>query len=332
MCQQSSKDMSEKYNILISSAGSSSAENCIDALLQQDELDLRLVVIDADSLAAGLHRVDTSYVVPSVGDESYWENLIEICKREEINVILPTIYIEIVEYCRQAPKLKELGIKSLLPNAAVASQLASKWKQYELITKLGLLQPNTQHSQNLIDYTPYRFGAILKPEYGSGSRRVLRAGSETEALQFITNAKEPYIIQEIIDAREITVDLVANTESKIVALLGRERLRVKGGMSVATKTVDISHVYQYIELLVSELHIVGPANIQFFYESGRQPMFFDINVRFAAGGLPLSTVLGINMPLITVKLALGMKVNRKIDYPIDMTMLRYYTYIVKKIN
>ena len=74
--------------------------------------------------------------------------------------------------------------------------------------------------------------------------------------------------------------------------------------------------------------IIGPGNIQCILNKKRC-YFIEINTRFAAGGLPLTVASGVNIPLICIKLMLGHKIQKNIDYITNLRMIRFLTEIIR---
>jgi carbamoyl-phosphate synthase large subunit len=134
-----------------------------------------------------------------------------------------------------------------------------------------------------------------------------------------------YIAQPLISAREFTVDGLADNESKLVGMIPRERIITRDGLAVVTRTVDEPQITEMIKKIVSFGKLHGPFAIQYFKTLENRFLFIDVNTRFAAGGLPLSVQAGVNIPLETVKLALGKKVSINHEYKKNLTMIRYYT-------
>ena len=104
-------------NVLITSAGVSSAVNVIKALRLQKEFSISIIASDADELASGLHLADYSYVSPPIKDiESYLEFLYELCRKHRINAIYPCYSKELYHISTANQDFEALGAKTLLPS------------------------------------------------------------------------------------------------------------------------------------------------------------------------------------------------------------------------
>ncbi|NIW12662.1 MAG: hypothetical protein GWN31_01720, partial [Candidatus Thorarchaeota archaeon] len=78
------------HNILVPSAGGPAAICCIKALRMSSEK-CKITSVDPNPLAAGFFLSDKSYVVPLAKNEkSLMEMSVKICKKETIDIIMPT--------------------------------------------------------------------------------------------------------------------------------------------------------------------------------------------------------------------------------------------------
>ena len=79
--------------------------------------------------------------------------------------------------------------------------------------------------------------------------------------------------------------------------------------------------------LLDVIKIIGPSNIQCIKHKNTYK-FFEINTRFSAGGLPLSTESGINFPILLIKILLNENIDKnKLDYKENLYMSRYLAEI-----
>jgi carbamoyl-phosphate synthase large subunit len=137
----------------------------------------------------------------------------------------------------------------------------------------------------------------------------------------VSRLKRP-IIQEYIEGREFTIDLVADGKGNVLAVVPRERLEVKAGIVSKGRTVRDEKLSNCARRIAEALGIVGPCNIQCRLRDN-VPTFFDINPRFSAG-LPLTTAAGVNAPLILLQLALGLPTKKTYEFRPGIYMARYW--------
>lgn len=104
-------------------------------------------------------------------------------------------------------------------------------------------------------------------------------------LPILTQQEEKeYIIQEFLEGREFSVDVLFDMEGKILNILTRERIEVDSGIAIATRTFFIDDVIQIIEFLSDKLIFRGMVNFQFFESNGIYKLT-DINPRFGGASI-----------------------------------------------
>ena len=77
-------------NILITGAGGPAAVGVIKSLKGLNTFRHKLIAVDSDELAVGLHLCSAGYVIPKINEENYYDELKKVIKKENIDLILPT--------------------------------------------------------------------------------------------------------------------------------------------------------------------------------------------------------------------------------------------------
>lgn len=311
-------------NILVTTAGSTSGVNCIMALKHQEEMEINIVASDLHNYAAGLYLANKYYLVPPFSIEvKYLEAIINICKKEKIDVVLPTFSSDIYLFSKYASELTSNGVNFFISPFTTVELFRNKLHSYAFFKTNNIPTPDTKL---LSEINTFKYPIFIKPIIGSGSKKAIRINNDQELYCCTTaeNANQ-YIFQPYITAPEFTVDILVGNTNKIEGLVARQRLKTKDGIAIVSRTVDSTPILPIISRILSEIEIRGPINIQYFILENETPLIIDINTRFAAGGLPLTIKAGINFPLETVKLSLGIPTKDFDGYRVGVTMIRYYT-------
>ena len=82
-------------NILLLSAGGPSCHGVIKSL-RDIKFQGKIISVDSNEMSAGFYLSDVHYVVPKAFDEDYISALLNIVKKEHIDLILPTSSNEII--------------------------------------------------------------------------------------------------------------------------------------------------------------------------------------------------------------------------------------------
>jgi len=127
---------------------------------------------------------------------------------------------------------------------------------------------------------------IVKPRTGRGSNAVFTIQNQLSDLTEIANKlnNDLFVIQEFIDGREFTVDILCDTTGALLNAVIRERLLVDSGIAIAAKTVKIDRIFEYINRILKHFTFRGFNCIQ-FREQANEFYLTDINPRIGGGSI-----------------------------------------------
>ncbi|KAA3641007.1 MAG: ATP-grasp domain-containing protein [Bacteroidetes bacterium] len=313
-------------NVLVTTAGSASGVNCITALKSQEELDVNIIASDFSEYGAGLHLADSYFTTPPFSNEKeYIRKVVKICEDEKVDVVLPVFSNDVYIFSKYEYELKSSGLKFFIPPFETVNLLRDKWLAYKFYQKNEIPTPKTHKFDQK---KPVEFPIFVKPIIGSGSKKSFLIKTQNELDFYWKSLKSgKFIFQTYIGAPEFTVDILIGNHNKILGLVARQRLKTKNGLAIVSRTVDSKVITPLVERLITKIDLKGPLNLQYFLLPNQEPMVIEINTRFAAGGLPLTIKSGINLPLETIKLALGLSPTPLEGYEPGLTMIRYYSEV-----
>jgi carbamoyl-phosphate synthase large subunit len=129
-------------------------------------------------------------------------------------------------------------------------------------------------------------------------------------------------VQEFLIGREYTIDLLCGFDHQPRAIVPRERVVVRAGVTDRGRTVNDPALIQLARDCAAALDFSGPVNIQCRVVDGT-PVVFEINPRFS-GGIPLTIAAGADFPRMIVDLARGHQVPSSIgDFQDGLWMTSY---------
>src|SRR5262249_44959194 len=164
------------------------------------------------------------------------------------------------------------------------------------------------------------YPVYLKPRCGRASLDNFTADDADELHRAIRKVPD-LIVQPLVRGVEVTIDTLSDLQGRFLAACPRERLEVKSGQAVRSRTFASPELEALARRAVEGLPIIGPANLQCFLTDDG-PRFFEINARFGAG-TALSIHAGLNGPLALVRLAQGRRLPELCPRP-GVLMLRYW--------
>jgi len=308
--------------ILITGAGAAGAVPIIQTL-RRGLPDVRIIGVDAASLAAGKYFVDRFYVVPMAREPEYLNVMLEICQREKVKVALISVDEEIAVLVKNKPTFVTVGTQLALADPENVLTCLDKLMLYYRLSSSQVSLPSTWL---LGQFNPEEGGKyMLKPRSGRGSRGIyyLDRLSELGYLRQVLPGND-YLVQECIAGQEYTVDLLKNRRGRFLATIPRLRLETDSGLSIKGKTVRQEKLIAQSRYVMDYLELWGAANIQWIVDSAGMPWLIEVNPRLA-GTVILSVEAGINIPAELVKLFASEEYEgEEKDFQEGVVMLRYW--------
>jgi carbamoyl-phosphate synthase large subunit len=292
--------------VLVTAAGSAPAQAFIGALRSQRELSVRLVGVDSTAASAGLFDCDRRYTVPRVDDEEFLVAITAVCRRESVNVLAPIGHFELQLFAQAAADLEAELDARVISNTPRAVALAlDKRASAEVVGRHGVAVPRFR---DLGGAEQIELPVIVKPTTGAGSHGVTVIRDRADLAGAVRLAGHDPLVQDFIEGQEYTVDLVVAPDGKVLAAAPRIRVEVRAGQSYKGMTVDDRQVKDAARTCAAALGVTAQANVQLIKSAVDGHCYFvECNPKFAAA-MGLTIGAGLNIPLLYVKLALGLRV------------------------
>ncbi|MGB5920021.1 ATP-grasp domain-containing protein [Arcobacter sp.] len=311
-----------KKNILITSAGVATAVNVISSLRKSTKFTFNIIAIDMNKNSVGLYLADKFYIVKNSKDNEFLPGLIKILKDENIEFIFPLHSSEIAFFSSNIAIFEKLHIGIIIPSEKVVKTCINKNLFEKFLEKNNFPYPKTYKNENEINTYPI----FIKLKQGSSSIGAFKINSKEELNFYLKNNKHNYLIQEYINWDEITIDCYVNKNNILVGFVPRYRIKVKDGKSVVAKTMFSEKLQSIITILLKKLKYKGACNIQVFYNND-EIKIIELNPRLSAGGLPLTTQAGVNIPELMIEDYFGKVENKILSYNQNLTMYRYLSEV-----
>jgi carbamoyl-phosphate synthase large subunit len=170
------------------------------------------------------------------------------------------------------------------------------------------------------------FPLIAKPRKGSASQGIVKIYNEADFSNFAANHNtSDYLIQQLIDAEEYTVDCYVSVLShKALGIVPRKRLEVLGGEVIKSITCKDVQIEAISAKILNSGNFEGPITIQYLKEKSTSRVYvMEINPRFG-GGVINSIEAGADYPLLLLKEYLGQSVAPVTDWKSNFLMMRTF--------
>lgn len=321
--------------ILVTAAGAPPGLNTLRVLSREENY--KLIAVDADQYACGLYANKvTPYVVPFAHKENYIQTLLNICKKEKVNVLLPCYEKETIKISKNRYLFEQQGTRLLLPPHETVLACCDKFKTAQQARKAGIPHPKTYLIQENSDLKrlDLAFPLVVKPVQGSGARGIEYPQNQKELFQSFQRLKKdhgPLLVQELIpggDGSVYVCALLYDKQHQLKASFTSRSLKAMyrtGGPAIVGEPVKDETIRQLgIKLLNSFGNFIGPAAIEFkIDERDNTPKLMEINSRLW-GYSRLSFGAGINFHKMAVQLALGEEIPEAHDYDTNKLLVRSY--------
>ncbi len=276
-------------NILITAIGSMSAEYVIRELREENK------VVGCDIYPSHWHfqakLCHNCYQVPLATDNNYVKALLNICKQEAINFLVPLTDLEIDILNKNRRTFAENNVVLCMPSEESLKISRDKLALYYFFRddeQVSVIKTVNRIDQN----EEVSFPLIAKPYNGRSSEGLFLVKNQRD-LDYVLS-KEGYIFQEYKEGSVFTVDCVRNADTKVVVAIAREELlRTKNGAGLTVRLTNDQNLLNKVHYIANQLDINGCVNIEFI-KNGQAYYLIDINPRFSAG-VAFSAQLGYDV-------------------------------------
>lgn len=294
----------------------------------------KIIVADNSIYAPTRYEADKAYTVPEINNNDYINNIVDICKKENINVVLTLIDPEIEILSKNKKIFDEMGIMLLVPSKETAKLCFDKYEMYKYLKNNNIKTVQTYEKidefENDYKENKIKFPVFVKPRTGSGSVGARKVSDLTE-LKNILSKEDSMIIQEFMEAEDLDADVYVDVISKkIVSIFAKKKIETKIGGASKTVSFKDKKLFQFISEILEKFDFSGPIDMDFFYKDN-QYYLSEINPRF--GGAYIHAYgMGINFPKFIINNIKKIENKQEIgNYDEDIVMLMYDDIILKKI-
>lgn len=261
---------------------------------------LKIYGADMAGTAPALAYCDYTRKVVSMRDPKYIDCLINICKSDKIDLVIPTIDTDLLALSHARERFTQIGTRVMISSPDMVSICRDKNTTSGFFVSCGLKAPMPVN-----DWIVYAGGypAFIKPKDGSSSVNAFKVMNEQELIHY-ANVIGDYVIQPFVDGREYTIDIFCDWDGRPVSIVPRERLQVRAGEVLKTKITMDAQMIEESRRLCEKFKPCGPITVQLIRDAEGNDWFIEINPRFG-GGSPLSMKAGARSAEAILKLVDG---------------------------
>ncbi|TCM21361.1 carbamoyl-phosphate synthase large subunit [Novosphingobium sp. PhB165] len=272
-------------------------------------------------LSAACLDADRAFAVPRCTDPAYVEHLLDHCRRERIDLLVPTIDTELEALALTRDSFAAAGTRVHISDPETVAIVRDKARTIAVLGEAGVPVPRSAPAEHVrVAPGEWRWPAFVKPVGGSASRGIgVLEGPEDIALAYA----EPMLVQELLRGPEYTVNMYIDAAGRMLSAIPHRRLTVRAGeVEKGRTTRDPRFVAIAAGIAAALPGARGVLCFQLIDDPDRGPCVFEINARFG-GGYPLADHAGGRYAESLLAGFAGLPECATQDWREDVTMLRY---------
>lgn len=272
-------------------------------------------------LSAACHVADKAFDIPRVCAKNYIECLIDICKANNITLVIPTIDTELKVLANKKAELLKHGITAIVPAESFVDLCRDKRAIHTFFEDNGIAVAKEYSKYD------YKLPLFIKPINGSRSvdTYLIRKHEDLTEYHF---KNDDLMFLEYLDHeafQEYTCDLYYDTTHHLKCVVPRQRLEVRDG-EVNKCNTEKGELVTYVKEKLNYIDgAIGCLTAQFFKHKTTGIIYgIEINARFG-GGFPLAYFAGANYPKWIINEYLEKQTSLEYfqDWEDKLLMLRY---------
>ena len=308
--------------VLVSSAGRRvGLLNCFREDAIALGINLRIIATDSDpDLSAACSLADESFAVPRADNTEFVPRLLEISKRQSVDVIIPTIDSELQAFANSKREFAEIGTRVMVSDPKIVALARDKLATTLALDAAGVSVPSTASVDTLTGVFP-AYPRIIKPRGGSSSKGIRFAHDPISFAKMKLNDDD--IIQTVVVGDEYTVNMFFDQWGTLQAVVPHLRLETRSGEVSKAVTKRNEAMIDCARKVASALNgAKGVLCFQAKLGADEVPKVFEINARFG-GGYPIAHAAGAEFSRWILEEVTDRKSSANDDWKDGKVMLRW---------
>lgn len=296
----------------------------------------KILATDMNITAPAIYMADRFYIVPRINDKQYIPTILDICKKEDIQVLTTLIDPEIMVLAEHRQEFESIGVEVLTPYKSTAGICFDKFVMFKYLQSKNIDTVQTYGDissfANALGRGEISFPVFVKPRTGSGSvgaRKVEGMGELEKAM----TENPSLIIQEFMgDALDVDVDIYIDTCSKRpVSLFSKRKLSTTLGGANKTISFKDDRLVEFVKDALKVFEFNGPIDMDLWYRDGKYYLS-EVNPRFGGAylhaygaGVDFVKLIENNVQKIENEPCFG-------NYEENVVMMMYDSVVIEKIE
>ncbi|WP_313167448.1 ATP-grasp domain-containing protein [Streptococcus parasuis] len=310
-----------EYNILILSAGRRvELVQSFQKAAKRLNIESNVVAGDCSETAPAIYFADKKAILPRINEPNYIDEIINVCKKENINLVIPTIDTDLLLLSEARERVEaESEARVLVSSPELVSICRDKINTQKFLESNGFKIPK-MYSEKELKSSDLQFPLFIKPKSGSSSINTFKVNNIEELTTYKAIIKEP-IVQDFMEGREFTVDVFLDFDGNLITVVPRLRMATRSGEISKGKIIKDREIIDDIKRLVKALKPIGHITVQLM-KTNKGIEYIEINPRFG-GGAPMSIQSGADSCENLYRLLMGDKLEYNENYRDNIMFFRF---------
>ena len=313
--------------VLITACGNVYMPGTTASVKNNGERSIRLIGADMNHDDTILQMFDQYYQVPRGDDPGYAAAILEICRKEHVDVVIPIMSVELETLAKNEAMFKEAGVVLSVSSLESLKIANNKLALFEYMRDNDIPVPKFWKVNSVEDVDPaiehIGVPVVFKTNEGSGSRGmriidpsksrfdILFHEKPTSAYVTLQDFKEtlqegqmpPMMAMEYLPGNEYTVDMLCEN-GKVLYNMCRRGLNVQTSIILDGIVEDKPEITGLCAMVAEKLRLTGNIGFDVKERADGTPVIMECNPR-ATAGVSEFTASGVNLLYLNIKRCLG---------------------------
>lgn len=313
-----------ELRLLLTSAGRrAELLQCFRAAAAEIGVDLKIFACDLKpEWSSACQLADGAVAVPRVDSPDYVPALLEICRRLEISMLVPTIDPELYPLSEARAAFKAIGVDVIVSDPEIIRISGDKLATSQVLRAAGVDAPLAATPEDVLAAPgEWRWPLLAKPRHGSSGRSVCTVADADDLRAMPMD--EPFVVQELLRGPEYTVNIFIDNQGRMRCAVPHRRVQTRAGEVEKGQTLRLPALRDAAEGIAAALPGArGALCFQAMIDEEGRCAVFEINGRFG-GGYPLAHRAGATFARWLLEEAVSGSSTAHDDWQDGVIMLRY---------
>lgn len=227
--------------------------------------------------------------LPTIHETGWLSALTELCKALAIDYIFPGYDDVLVSLSRHREKIPAVVLTT---SKETCDLTRSKSQTYERLRAIVRVPQLYELNEKKV------FPVFVKPDRGQGSQDTYLVVDQANLEAVVGEIRDP-IICEYLPGEEYTIDCFSDRDRGVIFCGARVRLRVRNGIAVHTRSVELDGVTEIAARIHDALEMRGAWFFQLKRAADAELVLLEVAARIS-GSMSAHRVRGVNFPLLTI--------------------------------